>query len=557
MLGIVLKNAFLILVLTLLVGASTTSGIENTHAPEVENILLKETKNYSLNSCLCAGCFPQPKISSISPVFGERPLLLVLIEFRDQPHTHDVTYYNLLLWDGIPSVRDYYREVSYEKFTYSKAGILGWYKSSYSIKNWQSNLPKMAKEAFQKAANDHSCDFTQFDKNGDNLLTYDELSVIIGISGEDYPNYTPSYAYYSGYGVGKIKTWDGITLEGKYCIVQEWFDWSVYAHELGHSLGLPDLYDNPSAEITGNSYGIGPYDIMCMGGGHFSAWCKIKLGWIKPTVVTNDGYYEIKDVETHSEAYILRNPSHSESEYFLVENRWPGSSYDATFYWVKRGLPDQGIVIYHVDESRLDKYHGGTAEYPNCNNNDETHKLLDIECADKPSSHFVDADDFDAERNIGDKYDLWDKNGYAFFDDSLPCNSRWYDGNRSGIAISVLSSPGPTMKVYFSLSGEVHPPDIQITSPYEGSFYFNDIELWKTPFGRTVIIGPITVEVETALATKVEFYMDNQLKEVDESYPYSWHFDEKIFGKHTIKAVSYNALGNEANDEQEIWIFNI
>jgi len=415
-------------------------------------------QNIEMNHvCQCGGCFSKKNISSISPVYGERPILLVLIEFLDQPYSpsHDFDYFNDIVWDGVTSVVDYFLEVSYGQFTYSKAGILGWYSSSRCrIDEWEDNIVEISQEAFEIASQDQSFNFAQFDKNDDQIITYDELSIIVVSSGT---RYQPSFAYYVRDAIENIVTWDGVSLDGECCFVSERWDWSSYAHELGHSLGLPDLYDYSFVDVTGDSYGVGPYDIMCTTyhKSHFSAWCKIRLGWIEPVIVENDGYYEVHDVETHPEAYLLPVTYSDSEEYFLVENRWRGINYDLQ-------LPDHGIVIWHIDDSRLGEYWGGTVPRPNNNNNDESHKLVDIECADSPSSHFINADDFDAMRNWGDQYDLWDKNEYSFTDTSTPCNARLYNNSPSNVIIQVLSEPGPTMEVYFSVNGspsENLPPD--------------------------------------------------------------------------------------------------
>jgi hypothetical protein len=51
----------------------------------------------------------------------------------------------------------------------------------------------------------------------------------------------------------------------------------------------------------------------------------------------------------------------------------------------------------------------------------------------------------------------------------------------------------------------------------------------------------------------VEFYLDNQLQLNDTSAPFSWQFDTGSYtlGNHTIKAVAYNALSEQATAEQQ------
>ena len=60
---------------------------------------------------------------------------------------------------------------------------------------------------------------------------------------------------------------------------------SVFCHEFGHILGLPDQYarpENPGSEDLGvwcamsNQTGNGRPQ-------HFCAWCMERLGWLKPT----------------------------------------------------------------------------------------------------------------------------------------------------------------------------------------------------------------------------------------------------------------------------------
>jgi M6 family metalloprotease-like protein len=386
----------------------------------------------------------------ISPALGECPLLLVLIEFSDVPHCplHDHEYFEQLLFGERPSVKDYYEEASYGKFTFTKAGILGWYKSFHSV--MKQSRDGIVREAFRKAARDHSVDFKSYDKNGDCMLTANELDIIICTSGCSLEKPMGAYHNWRLWGVRKIRTWDGMILSGEHSVIQEWHSWMVPAHELGHSLLLPDLYD-----YTRNSRGIGIYGLMGLGnldgtnGHHFTAWSKVKLGWIEPTIITKDGYYTIHDAETCPEAYILRDPARSEHEYFLVENRFRGSSYDNG----TTPLPDEGIMIYHIDES-VPRLCTPRTWFPWVNNV-EKHKMIDVECADSVTSHVNDADDLDKNANDGDEHDFWDINEYGFNSTSTPCNSRWYDGTSNNIGIYVLSEPGKTMTVYLSVNGTV------------------------------------------------------------------------------------------------------
>jgi M6 family metalloprotease-like protein len=123
------------------------------------------------------------------------------------------------------------------------------------------------------------------------------------------------------------------------------------AHEIGHSLGLPDLADS-----DGSGKGLGGYCLMSDPWGfdrsqkrpsQLCAWAKMKLGWLNPTTPVT-GYNEIGYTEAPSIAsqlYKIGDGSFNfpENEYLLIEYRlqWGFDS----------DLPGTGLLIYHIDES--------------------------------------------------------------------------------------------------------------------------------------------------------------------------------------------------------------
>lgn len=147
----------------------------------------------------------------------------------------------------------------------------------------------------------------------------------------------------------------------------------------------------------------------------------MKLGWLKPKVVTQSGWYTLNDVETHPEAYILYDPDHGTQEYFIVENRWPGTSYEAEFN-------GQGLAIWHIDESHQTGDHWG-----------------------RKTIHLVRAGGIGAH----DDKALWDgsdpQTGYDLTPDSFPSNTRWRDGSSSGISIKHIPAVAQQVKVYFEV----------------------------------------------------------------------------------------------------------
>jgi len=155
----------------------------------------------------------------------------------------------------------------------------------------------------------------------------------------------------------------------------------VSAHELGHLLGLPDLY----SYIGGD--GIGAFSLMAGGSWgtdtagdtkrgntptHPDAWSKARLGFSSPVTVSSASYWKnninsFANVNGYSALKITSIAA--APQYFLVENRQL-SGYDRGLGGL--GKTDSGILIYHVDERVLD----GSGGRENDNN---YHKAIDLE----------------------------------------------------------------------------------------------------------------------------------------------------------------------------------
>jgi M6 family metalloprotease-like protein len=121
----------------------------------------------------------------------------------------------------------------------------------------------------------------------------------------------------------------------------------VICHETGHFFGLPDLYDTDYS-----SQGIGSWCLMANSWGfdntqqhppHFSAWCKIFLGWVSPTFLSNPGTYSVTQAETTKSVYRI-NRGFIPNEYLLIENRQAVG--------VENDIPQGGLAIWHIDESK-------------------------------------------------------------------------------------------------------------------------------------------------------------------------------------------------------------
>ncbi|MCK4333078.1 MAG: CocE/NonD family hydrolase, partial [Thermoplasmatales archaeon] len=99
-----------------------------------------------------------------------------------------------------------------------------------------------------------------------------------------------------------------------------------------------------------------------------------------------------------------------------------------------------------------------------------------------------------------------------------------------------------------------------ISKPKEGCIYIGGREIFPLPLKIALILGKIEIQTNSEMEygiEKMEFYIDDELKETDDETPYEWLWDETIFGKHTIKAVAYAWSGKTISREQEVLIFNL
>lgn len=185
------------------------------------------------------------------------------------------------------------------------------------------------------------------------LREFDGLAFIY--AGERYPRVTRGSLFWPHRG--------GVTHKGKrwaYYICPEggsrMGNISVFCHEFGHMLGLPDLYARPE---NPGSEGLGAWCAMSSqtrGGQpqHFGAWCKIQMGWLTPTVIDPTEKQKLilgPVLGSTNECFkVLMRPDGS--EYLLLENR-RRQGFDAS-------LPAEGMLIWHVVGNRpiLTESHG-------------------------------------------------------------------------------------------------------------------------------------------------------------------------------------------------------
>ena len=347
-----------------------------------------------------------------------------------------------------PSVADWLAENSSGAVTIVKAGLLGWYDADKPGEHyWSTNektdpadrdgdgwlnghVEKWA-EAIRKA--DREFDFAERDTNGDKTLQPEELAILIVIpqagpfgtnrvpAGRQFPKTEPLIV-------------DGVRIP----MIAEVYtglpaSFGAPAHELSHLLlGAPDLYMNGPWPFAAGEFCLMDNSYTS---GHLNPFLKLKLGWLKPTVVTKSGDYRLKSVEQHGEVLVLFDPARGPGEYFLLENRHRGQSYDAGVGKAGRGISSDGLAVWHIlEDPKLIELAkppiGGPGEWGR-----KGIRLI-------RSNGGTPGDDAHA---------LFSKRGTTLSDTTEPAHLRWIDGSPTGFHITVMSDPKPELQLRITL----------------------------------------------------------------------------------------------------------
>jgi M6 family metalloprotease-like protein len=368
-------------------------------------------------------------------------MIVLLVEFTDV--THDPSRTPAAIdaslngeGSGAKTLRAYYKEVSFGALTVSatvatvwrpSAETMSWYgaDSGTGIDDQNGDVLVLAAEAVKLF--DPSINFRDFDADADGEV--DHLLVVHAGQGQEVDPSNTDLIWSHHWRIDDDPFVPGPqplvadnTRIHRYSMVSEFSPVGVVAHEFGHDLDLPDLYDTDDS-----SDGAGLWDLMAGGSwngasagdspAHLSAWSLIELGWATPTEVTTALINApIPAVETSGRVYRLRAASLSGTESFLVENRQP-VGFDAA-------LPGSGLLIWHVDQSRRDT----------TQNDDDAHRLVDLEEADEAvaADRPTDADD------------PWKDTGTGWGPETVP-SSRLYAGAATGWRVRDISSSAATM----------------------------------------------------------------------------------------------------------------
>ena len=265
------------------------------------------------------------------PTKGSLSTIVVLVEFPDLRHKVPREAIHRLVFEEVNS---YYQEVSF-----GKVWITGRITDWITIPNsYRSYVP----EKVDKMPPPHTLatDAIRAVDESVNFRDYQYVFVVAPIGGLAHALMVD------------IQTNDGVRVTRVAVVHESADEWRFYAHEFGHLLGLPDLY-NPGLKKGERPDDMDFWDVMSRGAVHFSAWSKIRLGWIEKD--------QIQDVVRGQIVSVTLEPAERKTDGKLVLRHQitPAGQKALQYYLIEvrqhigfdRNLPGTGVLVIWADDS--------------------------------------------------------------------------------------------------------------------------------------------------------------------------------------------------------------
>ncbi len=391
------------------------------------------------------------------PALGSRRIPIILVEFEDKKFNNTREEIIQAMLTGNESVGQYFRDQSNGLYE-PEFDVYGIYSLSQTRSYYGANqngtdkgLGSMVSEACEMASA-AGVSFSPYDTDGDDYC--DVVIIIYAGVGEaqastSYPesiwpcNWNLASAQYYGCGGnGAFRPNSSDPVVNTFAVFNELHGSNdngktidgigTFAHEFGHCLGLPDFYDTGN----GNHYGMGDWDIMCMGCYNndgftppgYSAYEKVFMGWVDYITPRPGTYYTLpvwnqKTAATDKAVCIVSDIN--ENEFFILENR-KRQGWD-------RYMPSDGILITHVTYN-ADRWWNNTV-------NNENIQLMTIVPADNSLSYY------------NENADLWPRNGKTEFTDSSTPAARLYMRANGNIVSNAGSLGKPVTEMVINQDG--------------------------------------------------------------------------------------------------------
>lgn len=434
---------------------------------------------------------------------GIEYVLALKIDFSDQPGKRTSAEFNEYLFaeTGV-SLKTYFRENSYGQMDVQPGPVRGvlpagntWIRAKKPMRYYGEKERFVARyrELIAEAcrAVDATVDFSKYDRDKDGVVDHlflihagnDEASS--GVDDDIWSILTPD--------VNIIV--DDVRVDTAIVVAEE-PDFAkphlgIYFHEFFHNFGAPDVYGLNFTDARDHKWGLmgqfGPFQgpvVGDVGSGlapsHIMGYLKWdfdarpengRLGWIQPVNITQSGQVSVPafELSTNADKLFKIDIPHARDtlatinnesplptiatnrEFFLIENRYKDSG--ATF---DTYLPESGILIWHIDETRarpLGSYDAGQQIWLEDPNDPEHFGIR----PDDPG--FIDIQTI----TEGAAYSLNDDQT-AFTPGTLP-NSSANNGTPSGISITNIGPEGMVMKMIVSF-GDTYEPNNTIETAF-------------------------------------------------------------------------------------------
>jgi M6 family metalloprotease-like protein len=415
---------------------------------------------------------------------GTMPVAVILALFADSPDPH-VTEEEVqrALFDG-PSpygtVTEFYTEASGGRFSVT-GQTTPWIRTSLTMAEVVGSEWGLGEDARTGsylleavAAADALLDFSRFDNDGPDgipdsgdddgvvdAVAVQYLEVAASCGGPAIWPHRASMGYWNN---GEAYVTEDIGADGTPILVSDYTTQgatdcggievqkaSTIAHELGHVLGLPDLYD-PSLGLTperrrwvlgcwslmaAGSWGCGSDDrVSWLRPTHFSPWEKEILGWLSGVELVEpalDLSFSLEPVQASEEVLKIPLEPHlavANSEYLLVEYRTK-EGFDAD-------LPASGVLLYHVDPKL-----GGNRPCDTC---PQLYRvgLLEADGNNSLRRTFLEGG------NRGEAGDAWGVTGPGRLTNSTNPSTRLNSGGPSPVTIYRISVEGDRAQITLS-----------------------------------------------------------------------------------------------------------
>lgn len=447
---------------------------------------------------------------------GAHKVLAVMMDFTDVHFApgEDADFYRGLLYGATNSLASFYNRNSYgaltitgDVFSVTSAHPMSYYGRDQDPgsgdDSYYGDVTQMAVEAVQKLKA-QNLDLSQYDTNHDGII--DHFMLIHAGSGQEEVSDSANELIWSHRADITPTLVDTSHTVNAYATVPADGKLGVLAHEFGHDLGLPDLYDTDESDGA-NSNGAGLWDLMAagswLGGGAtpagLSAWSKAFLGWVTPTVVASDGTYSINDSDTYSNGVfrLWKDGSAASHRYFLIENRQDPN--------LTAGGLGTGLLVWRINDD------AGSVEYNNVNADPDNLRvgLVEADAADP-----LDADglkDLYDQNNEGDPGDPFRSTNKTQFNAITIPNSYEYGPELSKgawpfVEINNISASASTMTAWLGVRSAV--PALPTPSGPSGAIgnntpaftwnYVNKAESYHLQIAASAAFEPGTVLVDAA-----------------------------------------------------------